>query len=284
MAQPVILFVEDDGDIRNVLTESLAEYGYDVRGVASGEEAVNAIEKGLVPDALVTDIRLPGMSGMDVILSVRQRADTEALPCVIVTGYGSKRTAIDAMKLGAVDFLEKPVEMADLVLTLERVVAPASIGVHKSPAAQTFRRRRELRRLFSLRDETEGAFGGSLFGDYRWEMLVEILASELTNEAISVTGAAAASGAAHATALRGVELLEREELVERTPDLKDRRRVWLRLTPKARRAFRNFMRLRVQLTSPEAHKQTNWCLTFLEADDHDGDEPATAMQLRGAPR
>ena len=219
MAQCLVILSWRTMGLRNVLTESRRRVRIRrLRGVASGEEAVNAIEKGLVPDALVTDIRLPGMSGMDVILSVRQRADTEALPCVIVTGYGSKRTAIDAMKLGAVDFLEKPVEMADLVLTLERVVAPASIGVHKeSRGAKPYRRATgNCAPLFSLRERGRRArFGGKAV---RWTIVGRCwsrsLASELTNEGeFQVTGAAAAVPATPMrTALRGVELLEREEL------------------------------------------------------------------------
>lgn len=263
---PVVLLVEDDHDVRAALAEELKAYNFVVREARSGEDALRLISDGILPDILVTDIRLPGINGMDFILAIRQRPEVTHLPCIIMTGYGSKRSAVEAMRLGAVDFLDKPVEVADLVLTLERVGSPPPALINQVPAASAFRRRREIRRLFSHREEMEASFGSGLFCDHVWEILVEILASELTDEPISVTGAAAASGAAHATALRGVESLERDGLIERRPDVKDRRRVWLSLTEKARLRFRDFLRMRADTLREEFAEQLTYCQWVLERE------------------
>jgi CheY-like chemotaxis protein/DNA-binding MarR family transcriptional regulator len=265
-SHPTVLLVEDDDDVRAALAEELRHYDFDVREAGSGEDALRLISESILPDMLVTDIRLPGINGMDFILAIRQRPETAHLPCIIMTGYGSKRSAVEAMKLGAVDFLDKPVEVADLVLTLERVASPPPTLVNQTPAASAFRKRREIRRMFSNREEMDASFGSGLFGDHLWEILVEILASELTDEPISVTGAAAASGAAHATAMRGVEALEREGLIERRPDVKDRRRVWLSLTLKARRGFRDFLRMRAATLREEFAEQLTYCQWVLERE------------------
>ncbi len=96
---------------------SLSEAGYKVLVAASGEEGLDLFEKDSF-DAVITDITMPGMSGMEVLAKVRER--DERLPVVIITAYGTIESAVEAMKRGAYDYITKPFNRDELRLTLEK--------------------------------------------------------------------------------------------------------------------------------------------------------------------
>lgn len=116
---PRILLVDDDRNLREVTRLGLARHGFAVEAVASGEEAVAAVE-GEGFDVVVTDLRMPGMGGMELLR--RLRAQWPALPVIVLTAYGSIETAVAAMQAGAVDFATKPVDQEALALLVERAV------------------------------------------------------------------------------------------------------------------------------------------------------------------
>jgi len=106
-----ILLVEDRDSLRRMLEQALAGEGYAVSAVASGEAAVERLD-GEPFDLVLTDLKLPGASGLDVLAASRRAQPVT--PVIVLTGYGTVATAVEAMKLGALDFLEKPVELDDL--------------------------------------------------------------------------------------------------------------------------------------------------------------------------
>jgi len=113
-----VLVVEDRDSLRRMLQRALAGEGYEVSAVERGEAAVDELSaRGF--DLVLTDLKLPGISGLDVLAAARRAQP--ATPVVVLTGYGTVGTAVEAMKLGALDFLEKPVELEDLF----RLVAAA---------------------------------------------------------------------------------------------------------------------------------------------------------------
>jgi DNA-binding response OmpR family regulator len=102
---PHILVMEDDLSVAKGLEMVLTEEGYDVYLAGTGDLALEAFKQKRY-DLLVADLRLPDMDGMDVIRKVKaEKPDTEV---VVITGYGTAATAVEAMKLGAHDFLPKP--------------------------------------------------------------------------------------------------------------------------------------------------------------------------------
>jgi len=104
-AQPNILVMEDDLSVAKGLEMVLTEEGYDVYLAGTGDLALEAFKQKRY-DLLVADLRLPDMDGMEVIKKVKaEKPDTEV---VVITGYGTAATAVEAMKLGAHDFLPKP--------------------------------------------------------------------------------------------------------------------------------------------------------------------------------
>jgi len=114
-----VLMVEDDPAIARVYTAYLEDDGYEVTHVENGADAFAAL-KNQVPDAVLLDLKLPDMNGFDIL----EKISDDQLPTgvIVVTGEGSMRTAIDAMKLGARDFVVKPCDKNRLLLTLKNVI------------------------------------------------------------------------------------------------------------------------------------------------------------------
>ena len=106
-----LLVVEDREALRRMLERALGGEGYAVDTVADGVAAAAALGGGRY-DLVLTDLMLPGGSGLEVVAACR--AAEPAVPVVVMTAYGTVATAVEAMKLGAADFLEKPVELDDL--------------------------------------------------------------------------------------------------------------------------------------------------------------------------
>src|SRR5258706_1981788 len=116
---PDILLVEDKESLRRVLRLTLEHAGYSVTEAADAREAINEI--GRVPHKVVlTDLRMPNGSGLDLLRAART-ADSEA-PVIVMTAYGSIDEAVQAMKDGAQDFLQKPVDSNHLLLLVERAL------------------------------------------------------------------------------------------------------------------------------------------------------------------
>ncbi len=113
-----LLLVEDEASQRALIAEILGAEGFQVRGVSSAEEALDALSEE-VPDIILCDWRLPGASGGDLLDEVRERR----LGCafLVMTAYGSIGHAVEAVRRGADDYLPKPFEREALLLALERV-------------------------------------------------------------------------------------------------------------------------------------------------------------------
>ncbi|HMH49743.1 MAG TPA: response regulator, partial [Candidatus Acidoferrum sp.] len=102
-----ILIVEDDEIFLRPLQRTLEVAGYDVVVTPSGEEALDAL-KGDDVDLVLTDKRLPGMDGVDLVRRVR--AEHPDLAVIVMTAYGTIESAVEAVRLGAADYLVKPLE------------------------------------------------------------------------------------------------------------------------------------------------------------------------------
>jgi DNA-binding NtrC family response regulator len=112
-----ILVVDDDALIRETLTDLLGAQGYEVEDVGSAEAALGRVEERDFA-CVLTDLQMPGMNGLDLLGALRERHPE--IPAVMMTGFGSIDTAVEAMRLGAQDFVTKPFQADRLRLTLER--------------------------------------------------------------------------------------------------------------------------------------------------------------------
>jgi DNA-binding response OmpR family regulator len=107
----MVLIVDDEPSVRLVFRTTLEAAGYEVAEAADGESALGALRDGPV-DLVFLDLRMPGMDGLEVLRHVRDAGDDT--PVVIVTAHGDVPNAVEAMKLGAIDFLAKPLSPAAL--------------------------------------------------------------------------------------------------------------------------------------------------------------------------
>jgi DNA-binding NtrC family response regulator len=119
MKKSTILLIDDDDSLRRVIEFSLTEAGHDVRPAASGEEGLRLFESNSF-DAVITDITMPGMSGMEVLAGVRER--DPGLPVIMITAYGTIENAVQAMKQGAFDYITKPFNRDELRMTLDKAL------------------------------------------------------------------------------------------------------------------------------------------------------------------
>lgn len=138
-ARARILVLEDDTAMRDLLADELIHRGFAVDSSGTPEEAERALDTGTY-DLLVTDVRLGSADGIDFLERLRGR-DAEGPPpgVVVITAFGTVETAVRAMRAGAVDYLTKPFEMAQLVLCVERVLEQRRLR------GEITRLRRELR-------------------------------------------------------------------------------------------------------------------------------------------
>ncbi|HSN16361.1 MAG TPA: sigma-54 dependent transcriptional regulator [Anaeromyxobacteraceae bacterium] len=112
-----VLVVDDESSMRHLLSVILAERGYDVRAVASGEDALRELAARDY-DLVLTDVRMPGMGGLALLAEI-QRAHPD-LMVIVMSAYGSHEAAVEAMKAGAYDYLSKPFRPDEVVLVLRK--------------------------------------------------------------------------------------------------------------------------------------------------------------------
>ena len=110
-----ILVIDDEAGIRESLRMILEYEGYTVLLAATGEEGLS-LARSEAPDIVFSDIKMPGMDGLDVL--GRLKAQDESLPVVMISGHGTVATAVEATKLGALDFIEKPLSSERVLLTV----------------------------------------------------------------------------------------------------------------------------------------------------------------------
>ena len=103
-----ILVVDDDDDVRDIFYEKLSHDGYDVETAESAEDALGRLSK-VDPDIILTDLRMPGMTGLELLKKVR--ASLPGVEVIVVTGHEDMGSAVAAMKAGAFDYLVKPVDL-----------------------------------------------------------------------------------------------------------------------------------------------------------------------------
>jgi two-component system response regulator RegA len=117
----LILVVDDDDRLRERLARAFTARGYAVRTAADYDEALVVARESL-PELAVVDLRMPGPSGLELIRALKE-LDPETR-IVVLTGYGSIATTIDAMRLGAVYYLQKPADADDVLAAFARADAP----------------------------------------------------------------------------------------------------------------------------------------------------------------
>jgi two-component system response regulator RegA len=121
VAKPSILIVDDDQAFRRRLARAFEDRGYDASTAGDYDEAVE-LARADSPELAVVDLKMPGRSGLELVQALQ--AIDPATKIVVLTGYGSIATAIDAVRLGATYYLPKPADADDIVAAFARGEAP----------------------------------------------------------------------------------------------------------------------------------------------------------------
>lgn len=119
-----ILVVDDEPSARAALVELLREEGFTVRSAADGFKALGQMDDW-TPELVITDVKMPGMDGMELMAKVRERFEGTAV--VVMTAHGSVEHAVAAMQQGADDYLTKPLHFPELLVVVRRVLANAEL-------------------------------------------------------------------------------------------------------------------------------------------------------------
>lgn len=115
-----IFIIDDDPKIGELFANVLGRDGYNTKAFTRGNEAIEAMDEGGLPDLILTDLMMPGISGIEVIEAVRERG--HSLPIIVMTAHSSVQTAVEAMRLGAFHYLQKPVNLEEMRALLSKAL------------------------------------------------------------------------------------------------------------------------------------------------------------------
>lgn len=119
-----VLIIDDERPIRNSLREILEYEKLKISEATNAEEALNILEKKKF-DLVLCDIKMPGMDGIELLCKINE--NTPELPVIMISGHGNVETAVDALKKGAYDFIEKPIDLNRLLVTVRNALDRASL-------------------------------------------------------------------------------------------------------------------------------------------------------------
>jgi two-component system, NtrC family, nitrogen regulation response regulator NtrX len=190
-----ILVIDDESAIRDSMRMILEYEGYEFLGASSGQEGLAVIERES-PDLVFLDIKMPGLDGLEVL--PRIRASDESLPVVMISGHATVSTAVEATKLGAFDFIEKP-------LASERVLVTIRNALDRSRLADE---NRSLKRVVEVRHQLVGESAGLK------RVTDSIRRAAPTNATVLITGESGVGKELVARAIHRNSLRHRERFVQ----------------------------------------------------------------------
>lgn len=154
MHKAKLLIIDDEKDIRTLMQEIFSEEGYEIHTAANGSQGLKVWQKEL-PDLVFLDVWMPDMDGVSLLKQMMAQPGTQQSQVIMMSGHGTIETAIESTRLGAYDFLEKPLSLAKLLVTAERAlehqqlheentqlkqkVPPQFLPIGRSKAMQTLR-------------------------------------------------------------------------------------------------------------------------------------------------
>jgi two-component system response regulator FixJ len=118
-----VCVVDDDAAVRDALRTILEDAGYEVAASGSSVEFLDSLTAGIEPACILSDVRMPEMSGLDLLKTLSTRGMKS--PIILITGFADVPMAVDAMKAGAADFIEKP-------FTADRITSAVAIALERS--------------------------------------------------------------------------------------------------------------------------------------------------------
>lgn len=241
-----VLLVDDDPDVLIELSEGLAALGLPSLTAETAVEALDLVQKNDDLQVIVTDLQMPRIDGIELLQKLAVRRRLRPMAAIVITGHASLDRAVGALRLHAVDFLQKPLSAEEVAHAVNRalsLVEDETVAASGASlvTANTTARPNYLRALVAARADRDAIFQAGLFSDPAWDMLLDLAVAEATNRPISVTSLCIASGVPTTTALRRIDDLKDAGLLDRVPDPGDRRRILVRLTGTGRERMEAFV-------------------------------------------
>jgi len=150
-----ILIIDDDTSLRRVLEFNLQEEGYEVFAAADGEEGLRIFDEQQ-PDLVITDLKMPGISGFQVLGAVKERSPQ--VPVMVLTAFGAVETAVEAMKLGAYDYITKPFNRDELRLTVRKALEMRGLSEENRRLKEELTERADFRNIIGISRAMEQVF------------------------------------------------------------------------------------------------------------------------------
>lgn len=266
-AQCHILVVDDDRATAEEAVEAARLLGYHCSFALDASTALRTIAEDETIGIVVTDVQMPGMTGLSLLDELSSRfASQRPLVTLVITGFGSIDVAVAAMRNEAADFLTKPVSREDLAAALRRAMRKwlrlcgerslaalsaslrgpaAEAGQPATPAPLVPVDDAELlkitRKLVRMREQRGQFLNPALFSDPMWDILLDLTSARLEDKTVPVSSVCQAAGVPMSTALRQIRSLVDMGLIRRWSDPLDRRRDLLAINDEAMAAMRQYL-------------------------------------------
>ncbi|BBP02595.1 DNA-binding response regulator [Sulfuriferula plumbiphila] len=156
---PSLLLVDDDATFREVLTRALTRRGYKVSSAANVAAALLLAEQN-PPEYAVVDLKMPGATGLQLVARLKQLDEHTRI--VMLTGYASIATAIEAIKLGATHYLAKPAEVDEIIMALQRGGGDTNVELPPRPPSVERMEWEHIQRVLSENDNNISATARAL--------------------------------------------------------------------------------------------------------------------------
>lgn len=267
-----ILIVDDDQDYAEEYVSAVADLGYDCIFACDPRTALNLIRADPQIGIVMTDIQMPGMTGLELLEEIEARFGAlRPIVALVVTGFSSLPVAVNALRSNAVDFLSKPVSHEDLAAALRRatrrwakqvsdrklamlaqlgtrivdILTPGKLEMPPADPAESSPSDEQLadfaRLLIRSRQQRGQFLDASLFADPAWDILLDLTLADLKGRTVPVSSACVAASVPLSTALRWVRTLTEAGLIKRWTDPQDRRRDLIALSDEARVAMLRYL-------------------------------------------
>lgn len=274
-----VLLVDDDAAVLSVYSAILGAAGHECVAETDPVVAYESLRSDSSVAVVILDLQMPGFGGLELLRRIRvEFADRHWLQVLVVTGQASLDSAIDALRLDAVEYLCKPVPAAQLTAVISSALLRAQQAWSAAPAVTSsgyLERLREvadiagqlvtqirgmqplavdepaqqdkatqqsaLRFISQLQEARRGLFRGIALPESSWEILLELMATEMAGRNISVSGLCLAANCPVTTALRRIDELAELGLIAKQIDPTDARRLYVRMTDAGRTKMQLFL-------------------------------------------
>lgn len=271
-SRPHVLVVDDDAECLDEYQETLEEFGLVGRSTLAAEEVFDILIADARIGIVITDIRMPRMTGIELIRTLRERlpADRYIVP-IVITGFADMELAIAAMRLDAVDFLRKPISRSEFSTALQRAEAiwkahqqsrkiddlahlgqevsrlishlqqVQSTATTNTVALDDAKVKRFVQTTITSRQKRAEFLPGEMLSDPVWDILLDLTVAYIDDRPLPVSSACIASGAPISTALRRIRDLTDAGLVIRWQDPQDARRDMVSLSKDCMAKMRDYI-------------------------------------------